>query len=418
MPEAEEKIAWYVFVEMSQRKYGIGFLFLFVSIGYVYKAKKFAVYLPEELLTNIFLRLGVISLLKCKSVCKTWLSVISNPHFVESQLHHALKNPTLLIIDYPGGYSASLWSRNIILSPFPRIVMPHIFKNCYVVSHSYNGIICLCDNNEAIYLWNPSIGEFKKLSPAPRRRPRCLLEYDRVVFGYDYISNDYKVLKMVYENSRDVMGKRKVYLYSTNTDSWRRFQDPILRKLYGYESNIVVNGVLYIKCESELITFDLHQEVFGLVPLPGFTGKNKSDVLDFEGSVGIFFESVGDAEGIFLWTLDDVSGQVQWTKKFRINVDPGLRLWLYCYLGAGDFYGRMVPNHDFFVHNFLYDYETEETTLHGVRENVWATVKYTQTIVSLDGFEPLRYMPNKSITGKKRSRGKLATLLCILLNST
>lgn len=401
---------------MSKKKYNIGFLFLFDSIGYVYKAKKFAVYLPEELLTNIFLRLKVKTLLRCKSVCKTWLSVISNPLFVKSHLHLALMYPTLLIVDYPGGYSASLWRKNIVVSPFPRVVLPYAFEKCDVVSHSYNGIICLCDDNDAIYLCNPSIRKFKKLPPAPRRRPRCLLKYDQVLFGYDSISDDYKVLKMVYENSRDVM--RKVYLYSTNTDSWRRFEDPVLRKFNGYRhTDIVVNGVLYIHSGSELITFDLHREVFGLVPLPDFDKENVSDVLDFEGSVAIVFKSVGDAEGIFLWRLNNISGQMLWTIKCRINVDSGSRLWLYCYL-RGDFYGRMVPDHDFFFHNILYDYETEETKLCGVRENVCATVKYSQTLVSLDGFEPLGNVLTKSISGKKRSRGKLATLLYILLNST
>ncbi|KAL8148902.1 F-box protein At4g22390-like [Apium graveolens] len=380
---------------MSQRKYGIGFLFLFDSIGYVYKGKKFAVYLPEELLTNIFLRLGVNFLLRCKSVCKTWLSVISNPLFVESQLRRALMTPTLLIIDYPR--AAGLPSTNIV-NPFPRL-----FEKCNVVSCSYNGIVCLCDDNDAIYLWNPSIGKFKKLPPATRNRPPCLLRYDKVVFGYDSISDDYKVLKMVYENSKDFM--RKVYVYSTKTDSWRRFEDRIMRKLNGFgQTDIVVNGVLYIKSGSELITFDLHREVFGLIRVPDFFGKNMSNVLDFEGSVGIVFKSVGDAEGIFLWTLDDVSGQMQWTKKLRINAYPGSLWWLYCYLGAGLFFGKMVPDHDMFIHHILYDYETEETKLH-VRENVCATVKYAKTLVSLNGFEPLGNMPTKSITGKKRSRG-------------
>ncbi|KAK1399069.1 hypothetical protein POM88_008932 [Heracleum sosnowskyi] len=387
---------------MSELKYNIGFLFLLESIKYVYKAKKFAVYLPEEILTNIFLRLGVKSLLRCKSVSKTWLSVISNPHFVKSQLHRAVMNPTLLFIDYPRSYAANLRGRRPF-DIFPRRVLPPLFEDCDVVSCSYNGIICLCDDNDVIYLWNPSIWEFKKLPPAPRRRPRRLAKYDKIAFGYDSISDDYKVLRLLYENSRDV--SRKVYLYSTNTDSWRRFQDPILRKLNGYgQTDIVVDGVLYIKNGRELITFDLHQEVSGLVPLPDSVERIVSNVLDFEGSVGIVFQSVGDAEGIYLWTLDDTSGQMQWTRKFKINAYSGSRLWIYCYLGSGDFYGRMVPAHDFFFHNFLYDHQTEETKFHGVQENVCATVKYAMTLVSPDGLKALASIL-ATLSGKKRSRG-------------
>jgi len=41
--------------------------------------------LPEELVTQILLRLSVKSLIRFKSVCKSSFSLISNPHFANSQ---------------------------------------------------------------------------------------------------------------------------------------------------------------------------------------------------------------------------------------------------------------------------------------------------------------------------------------------
>ncbi|XP_017253830.1 F-box protein At2g43440-like isoform X2 [Daucus carota subsp. sativus] len=345
--------------------------------------KKVAVYLPEELLFNIFLRLGVKSLLRCMSVCRTWLSVISSTHFIKSQLQLAIKNPTLLIIDYRGGYAASLSSRRGYHNNFPRVVLPYDLKNCEVVSCSYNGIICLCDDKDVFYLWNPSIRKYKTLPPAP---PRELAARDNTGFGYDSISDDYKIVRIVYERSEDDMPT--VHLYSTNANSRRQFRDPIVKSVPGGKTNtdIVVNGVLYFNDGDGLISFDLHKEVFGRVTLPGFWETKRSNVLDFEGSVAIVFEPDGDEQGIYLWTLDDVSGRMQWTRNFRIHAYSESRLWLYCYLGAGDFYGKMA-SYDYFLHNILYDYKREETEICGVRENVCATLKYTQTLVSPNGFE-------------------------------
>jgi len=42
-------------------------------------------YLPDELITQILLRLPVKSLIRFKSVSKSWCSLISNPSFAKSQ---------------------------------------------------------------------------------------------------------------------------------------------------------------------------------------------------------------------------------------------------------------------------------------------------------------------------------------------
>ncbi|RHN79380.1 putative F-box domain-containing protein [Medicago truncatula] len=42
-------------------------------------------YLPDELITQILLRLPVETLIRFKCVCKSWFSLISNPYFANSQ---------------------------------------------------------------------------------------------------------------------------------------------------------------------------------------------------------------------------------------------------------------------------------------------------------------------------------------------
>ncbi|KAK1397982.1 hypothetical protein POM88_007845 [Heracleum sosnowskyi] len=60
-----------------------------------------------------------------------------------------------------------------------------------------------------------------------------------------------------------------------------------------------------------LVSFDFHKEVLGLVLFPKSIKRKRSNVLDYEGSVAMVFQSVGDGRGagVDLWTLDDVSGK-------------------------------------------------------------------------------------------------------------
>lgn len=404
--------------------------------------------LLEELMTEILVRLPVKTLLVCKSISKPWLSLISNPSFIKSHLHFVInKNPTLLEILDPSEANPSnlvlpeilpfngdmlalpdwLQSVEAVLRSYQRIlyaiktflhekghdfsslpvciVMPSVFGNSQVVGTSCcNGIICLSltdDYCSVVYLWNPSIRRCKQVrvpeSYVSRSRNRA-----KIGFGYDSTSNDYKVFRTSYEKKLD-SAQLKMQVYSANADRWREFQGPVLgnkldeeEKEFQRNNYIVINGTLYFSNgdEQQLITFDLHKEVFGLVSFPSFVQRKWSDILDFKGSVAMVFESVS---GIDLWTLDDeVSGQVSsWTKMFSIEADPELNMWLSCYLGAGQFYGNKLMNGNIFVYNVLYDCEKKESMFCGLREdNSLATLKYTETLVSLDGFNQVEENAN------------------------
>lgn len=350
--------------------------------------------LPEGLVTEILVRLAVKSLLRCKSVCKLWLSIISDHYFIKSHLHRAImNNPSVLNIKYSSPDKDDLASNASYLPSlsslvectaeqqqqrrfqcrfvdqglmkrqdssssrihFGRLVLPGLFDKFRVVS-SYNGIVCLADHfGSSVYLWNPSIRRCKKL---PSFKPYAMRKIPvKIGFGYDSISDDYKVFRIVYGKILDLVPI--VQVYSSNADNWREFQAPILKnwKIYK-ETNIVVNGVMYFDGGDELILFDLHNEIFGLVPLPSFIQRKGSDVLDFEGFVAMVFESVGFGPGLDLWTLDNFSGEVSWTKRFSVEADSDTNIWLYSYLGAGQFYGYKLMNGIF----FLYDYDEKKET--------------------------------------------------------
>jgi hypothetical protein len=48
--------------------------------------------LPVEIVTQILIRLPIKSIIISTSVCKTWKSLIQNPTFIPTHLHHSINN--------------------------------------------------------------------------------------------------------------------------------------------------------------------------------------------------------------------------------------------------------------------------------------------------------------------------------------
>ncbi|XP_017225960.1 putative F-box protein At3g16210 [Daucus carota subsp. sativus] len=352
-------------------------------------------YMPEECLIEILARLPVKTLIRFKSVCKTWLSIISNPSFITSQLHNAITasktNPTVAILsDYRHHHLINEVFLDVsrhYFSSYPinvdSLVFPPQLDYYLAISNkSYNGIICLIDRSHVGYLWNPSIRQYLKLPPSPYKYTFHL------GFGYDSISGSYKVIRFMFGEDTTDNYVPIVLVYSTATGCWKDIRAPNWGNKFRYmdQIDVVVDGVLYADCEDTIISLDLHEEVFGLVPYPEFVQRKGSSVLDFEGSVAMVFDSV-------VWTLDDVCGKVSWTKRFSVKeYDSAIIIWLSYYLGAGVFYGsKFLLKYEFeseLLYKMLYDCEKKEDKCFVLQQrSIPRTMKYTETLVSLDGFQ-------------------------------
>ena len=69
--------------------------------------------LPDEILTHIFLSLHIKSIIICTSVSKTWNSLIQNPTFISTHLHHSYTSTNTTTTTF-----SSSWSHNqLILNP-------------------------------------------------------------------------------------------------------------------------------------------------------------------------------------------------------------------------------------------------------------------------------------------------------------
>ena len=134
-----------------------------------------------------------------------------------------------------------------------------------------------------VLLWNPSTRSYREI---PRTRPTPLSsEYFSFGFGYDYSTDDYKILRpyRIYQNNFQKRLKFnltaddfQIEMFSLKTFSWRTIQDKnniCTQKLSPSPyNNINQNGAIYwiVKPHNKpsIIYFDLAEETFHELPWP------------------------------------------------------------------------------------------------------------------------------------------------------
>lgn len=313
-------------------------------------------YLHEELIFIILSYLPLSSLLRFSLVSKSWRSIILNQQFTDSHKKQAF----LVMIEKDLDHVYVDTREKSV-----RLQLPQQCHSTFRWIGSCNGLVYLAfAYGDIIYLWNPSGNQLKKLLTPMLRGPCVRINMG---FVFDSNTNDYKLLLITvsilhYDPiADDVIPVLEADLYSSNGDYWKKIYVPeIVRSLVICANSTFVHdpktGVIYFEGIRELLSFDLRNEVFGVYPypFPNSVQHSKSNVLDFEGSVAMIFETVAD--GILsLWTLDDVSGnKVSWTKKFNLAADLKID-WVVLYLGIGQF---VAKNDD--VGYVFYDYKKKD----------------------------------------------------------
>ncbi|KAL1834514.1 hypothetical protein ACET3Z_004165 [Daucus carota] len=279
---------------------------------------------------------------------------------------------------------------------------------------SCNGLVCFAHHDPRVtYIGNPMTRQFKKL-PSPPKEPDSRL-WRMVGFGFDDVSDDYKFIRFFVKGIHSRSYRIKAEMYSVNEDTWKevkvpegleKFKFPLFRGVGIFLPD--QTRVLYFEGFHELLSFDLHDEVFRVHPfpkpgkLPGQGKPRRSSLLEFEGSVAKIYEessgsvgmtcdeSSGDGKTVrSLWTLDRDGGN--WTKKF--NLEDHLKYnHVILYLGDGQFV----------VAAESYDLCSTTTTIRKMPESILqvaastsrqltSVVKCNESLVSLKGFKQLKY---------------------------
>ncbi|XP_074325412.1 F-box protein CPR1-like [Apium graveolens] len=301
--------------------------------------------------------------------------MISSTRFIRTHLANSHKKRAFLLNYIPDRESKNKYiDFHYTPQDSYRLYLPPTITDIEFI-YSCDGLVCLSNDRECnvIYLWNPSTKQFKML-PAPNKNLSGLHVF--LGLGFDSISNDYKLLRIGFQYPRGVEAE----LYSLKANSWKEIQVP-KTLLYTFPSKFVhvKPGILYLESGDKILAFDLHKEVFRLYTFPSIALSN---VLDFEGHVTMAIKS-RDGSARSLFVLNDVCGKESWTKLFDLDVKIER---VYHYLGTREFIVRFVGERGL----YFYDYKTRETKkcdLQRSQRAMWAPIKYTESLVFVNGFE-------------------------------
>ncbi|XP_062017941.1 F-box protein CPR1-like [Rosa rugosa] len=329
-------------------------------------------YFPQEVITNILLRLPVKSLVICTSVCKSWGSMIKNSSFIRAHLSRTtnfnnLYGTHLLLLH---GVSCRRYSRSfghhqsihgLIEEVYSLHYDNHVFdeyceigfqspiadggmcNECFRVVGVCNGLLFLADDlshfGYNFIIWNPSIRKLVTL-PKPGLRYQTVGGYNACHgFAFDAITNDYKVVRLVedqrgdMDDSEDAVNQTFVEVYSLAAGSWSdpRFVDPQCKINIGSPQAFVNGALHWDACDLTsssyrdfILAFDVSSELFREIMTPKSLDSDLQRVLTLQLSVSGDGKSLAlfmtDPTGIkhnsFLdiWVMKEYSVQESWTK--------------------------------------------------------------------------------------------------------
>lgn len=309
------------------------------------ESKKSFDVLADENTIDIFSRLPVKTLVLSTSVSKTWYSLINNPDFVSSQISRSISSCNKdAIFVVPADISNQKYCSLISSDTgfvFDNYEIPFDTKSGTLkLVGSINGLLCLTDQDiqyhyRDLYLWNPSVRKYRSLDSS------CLLfnwdeSYYVVGMGFNKLTNDYRVVRVVYCADDEAKLPPKAEIFSLSLNKWREIPNPIVPRC-ATETGTTINGKVYwidtkildadFK-EVWILSFDFDNEVFDQVKLPDQVcfclGETAFvHLMEFEGSVSVCVFKVDGSNGMVsepccIWMMREEEGTISWTERYRV----------------------------------------------------------------------------------------------------
>ncbi|KAI8561482.1 hypothetical protein RHMOL_Rhmol04G0343500 [Rhododendron molle] len=275
--------------------------------------------LPDGIIFDILSRLPVKPLCRFKSVSKPWLALITEPHFIKSHLTQSMKNHTnhKLIIASPTSHSVYSVDYQPPDHTIADLEVPCTFN--VEIMGSCNGVVLLGTGDE-LCLWNPSIRMYRKFSQPEYPRG----EFRVYGLGYDSVSNDFKVVRIVMPESNDPCD---VHMFTSKLSSWKQIGD-IAYSFYQEGDGAVVNGMPHwlwmrstdgsLSVSSKVIlAVDTTEEKFREVPQPNCEGWDKHIDLGFLSEWLCVVQYHQDGTDV-VWVMKEYGVKESWTKLFVV----------------------------------------------------------------------------------------------------
>ncbi|KAG5550542.1 hypothetical protein RHGRI_015488 [Rhododendron griersonianum] len=208
-------------------------------------------HLPFEIAIEILSRLPVKSLLRFKSVCKSWYALIKTPDFISKHLltQSALNSTSLLVTTY------NYETQNPVMSLIHTddgfnngpisLVFPFLNRTSFRgwdhrgIGGICNGLVCMSPScsrfGYPLILCNPSTRQFREI---PNSEWHWLDDPENVMgvsfgFGFHSSANDYKLIRIVLYSTPTMKDNIRADLYVMSTDTWAEIGDDKVSVFFG-----------------------------------------------------------------------------------------------------------------------------------------------------------------------------------------
>ncbi|KAK4419994.1 F-box/kelch-repeat protein [Sesamum alatum] len=250
--------------------------------------------LPQEILIEIFSRLPLKSVGKCRCLAKLWRKLLSTPHFIKSHLTHQTHQENLILnTPFDTIYSRSTIKGNTIWKTFPGLDL----CEWTAILGSCGGLVLMVLESFERFLVNPGTLQLIKV-PKPPLGLKRKESFSMHGFGYDSSGDDYKVVTLSYYNAGNEHRSDDTFVdvYSVKRGVWKRvdgspydhrvlqlspgMSERKLSKLYMFRKTFspgaFVNGAIHwlarsrklVGSPSVIAAFNLADEVFDEIPAP------------------------------------------------------------------------------------------------------------------------------------------------------
>ncbi|GMQ11310.1 hypothetical protein CsSME_00053983 [Camellia sinensis var. sinensis] len=310
-------------------------------------------FFPDEIMVEILQRLPAKSLIKFRSVSKSWCSLITNPNFINTHLTHSLTSNT-----YKNSYDnlPLMIVRQCVSTTHTRTEHYKLFIDSedsfdeykelefpiksrrlhfFFAIGSVKGLFCLHEQDR-YFLWNPSI---RKSMAMPK--PTVKTSMHSHGFGFDPRTNDYKLVRIVDFYPTKLPNQKPTTLievYSLNAGSWKTsstgrnsYPDGIIID-YSGRFAAYLEGAVHFAAKMKksndplILSFDLCDEVFQTMMLPDGVVGPRTEVRAsvFGGLLSLLcYEDSAAYKSCSIWIMKKYGVVDSLYKQFTIDLSRG-----------------------------------------------------------------------------------------------
>ncbi|KAL9236851.1 hypothetical protein vseg_011474 [Gypsophila vaccaria] len=298
--------------------------------------------LPSEIIAEILSRLPVKSLVRFKTVSKSFNYLIKSPNFIHQTLtssssSSSSNNHRIIISHSTVCSSADTDTLSFSELPHPLLPPPSLQPTLnyfadppgVLLIGQARGVVCISNATKSVvYLYSPG-------TRTQRCVPRSHIMYpeDFVVFGFmfDGFRHDYKLLRIVQcrESYCHVRFYNEAKVYSLRDHEWRFVREMPYVLVYKDCNGVFVEGGVHFVVGKEgvkyIVRFDVEKEEFGeVMEMPGGGDEYEVSKLVLRELGGCLCVMVNDKSGFWadLWVMREYGKAETWERVLCLEVWP------------------------------------------------------------------------------------------------